>query len=77
MADTHVIRESTGGDSSFGFFMGMILLIVFLFLLFFYGLPAIRNMGTGGNQQNVTIPDSGNQTPNIQVPDKVDINVNK
>lgn len=59
-----VVNTPAQGESSsgMGFMMGMILLLVVLFLLFYYGLPAIRNAGSGGTSVNI--------------PDKVDVNVN-
>ncbi len=64
MAD--VIHEHTtaGSDtgSGMGFLMGAILLVVVLFLLFYYGLPALR---------------STTQVPQVNVPGKIDVNVNQ
>jgi hypothetical protein len=51
----------THGDSGNGFLLGVILLIVFAVLFFIYGLPYITNAVSG---------------PTVQVPDKVDVNVN-
>jgi TRAP-type mannitol/chloroaromatic compound transport system permease small subunit len=48
-------------NSGMGFLLGIILLIVFVFLLIYYGLPAIQNSFSGG--------------PQINVPGKVDVNV--
>ncbi len=69
MAD--VIHEHTtaapaaeSSDSGMGFLMGVILLVVVLFLLFYYGLPALRS---GTSQMT---------TPQVNVPGKVDVNVN-
>lgn len=51
-----------GNDSSSGVFIGIILAVVVAGALFFiYGLPAMRNTDTG---------------PTINVPDKVQIDVN-
>lgn len=50
-------RESTGA----WFVIGLITLLAVLFLLFYYGLPALR---------------SGFGTPQINVPGRVDVNVN-
>lgn len=47
-------------DDGLGFLLGVILLLVVLFLLFYYGLPMIRNTFI--------------QTP--VVPDKIDVNIN-
>jgi hypothetical protein len=51
----------TSDSSGTNFLLGVILLIVALFLFFYYGLPMIQ----GAAQQ-----------PSIQVPGKVDVNVN-
>lgn len=53
------VQESSG--NGMGFLLGVILLIVFVFLLIYYGLPAIRNSFSSGTQ--------------INIPDKVDVNV--
>lgn len=56
----HSHDHSTGG---MGFLLGIILLVLFLYLLFVYGLPALRGGGGGGT--------------NITVPEQVDLNVNQ
>lgn len=64
MAHTHVEHIHEGSsDSGMGFLMGMILLMLFVFLLFYYALPVLRN-GFGATQ-----------APQINVPGKVDVNV--
>ena len=50
---------ATGGSSNT--LIGIILLAVVLFLLFFYGLPMIRNAAT----------------PQFSVPSQVDVNLNQ
>ncbi len=55
--------SSTDSGSGLGFVLGIILLVAFFLLFFFYGLPLVTQ--------------SLNQsTPSVQVPDKVDVNVN-
>lgn len=56
--------EGSGGDGM-GFLMGAIVLIVVVFLFILYGLPALRGAGTV------------NTTPQINVPDSVDVNLNQ
>jgi hypothetical protein len=48
-------------SSGLGFFLGMILLVVVLLALLYYGLPALRG-GFGGG-------------PSVNVPGKIDVNV--
>lgn len=56
--------DSGGGG---GFLLGVIVLIVFVVLFIFYGLPYLSsNMGNGGTQ-----------APQVNVPDKLDVNVNQ
>jgi hypothetical protein len=52
---------TTQRDSGSGFLIGVILLIVFAILFFIYGLPYLANSFSG---------------PTVQVPDKVNVNVN-
>lgn len=54
---------SEGGGS--GFLVGIILLIVFVILFVFYGLPYLNNSIGGA------------QAPQVNVPGKVDVNVNQ
>ncbi|MBP7967071.1 hypothetical protein KAZ66_02245 [Candidatus Woesebacteria bacterium] len=61
MAVINNAAPTTDNNSGMGFLFGVILLIVFMFFLFYFGLPAIQNSIGGGTQ--------------INVPDKVDINV--
>lgn len=65
MTNTHVIHETTrtNTDSGMGFFVGIILLLIFLFIFLYYGLPLLRNTG-------------GSASPQLNVPNKIDINVN-
>lgn len=55
----------TDGDSGSGFLLGVVLLIVFALVVIFYGLPYLSN--------SVTPP----STPQVQVPEKIDVNVNQ
>lgn len=57
----HVDSESN--NSGMGFFLGIIILVVFLVLIIFYGFPYLRNISSGGTQ--------------INVPDKINVNVNQ
>ena len=50
-------------SSGMGVIVGFVVLIVLGLLFFVYGLPAIRQMSVG--------------TPQINVPDKIDVNVNQ
>ena len=47
--------------SGMGFFLGLIVLLLLVFLFFVYGLPALRNSFS---------------TPSINVPGQIDVNVN-
>lgn len=54
------VHHHTDSGSSMGWVIGLILLIVVLWLLFTYGLPAIRSAAT----------------PQVAIPERVDVNVN-
>lgn len=51
-------------DNGMGFFLGMVVFAVVVFLLIYYGLPLIRGAAT-------------TTQPSVTVPDKVDVNVNQ
>lgn len=58
------VAESDKGGS--GFLIGIIVLIGFVAVLLYFGIPAIKRMGSG--QSN---------TPQINIPNKIDVNVNQ
>ncbi len=58
-------NDSGGG---MGFLLGVILIIIFAIIFIFYGIPYVSN-SIGNNTQS--------STPQINVPDQVDVNVNK
>lgn len=51
-------KESSGA----WLFMAMLLALAFLFLVFYYGIPALR---------------TGTSSPQISVPEQIDVNVNR
>lgn len=51
-------------DSGAGFLVGIILLVLLAFALFYYGLPALRNASQGSGT-------------NINVPDRINVDVNQ
>ena len=57
---TVVNNPSGTSDNSVGLIVGIVLLLGFVFLLFYYGLPALR----------------GASNPSVSVPSKIDVNVN-
>lgn len=62
MADREIVYTNGGsGSGGMGFLLGVILLIAFLALLFFYGLPYLNSAAQG---------------PNITVPDEINVNTN-
>lgn len=62
MADQPVVVQGDSGGGM-GFLLGVILLIVFLIALLYFGLPMIQQATSSG--------------PTINVPDKVDVNVDQ
>ena len=46
--------------------LGLIMIVVVIGLFFIYGLPALRQ---------ASVQPSANTQPNIQIPDKVDVNI--
>lgn len=61
IVNTPPATKDPGGGM--GMIIGLIVLIVVAFLFFVYGLPAIQNMKLG--------------TPQINIPNKIDVNVNQ
>jgi hypothetical protein len=57
---------SSGSDNSGngGLFIGIFILVILGLLFFYFGIPAIKKIGSG----QIT-------TPQIVVPDKIDVNV--
>lgn len=63
--ETEPVVHHTGGttgDNGLSFIMGIILLLAFAFLLFYYLLPAMRGAFS---------------TPQVNVPGRIDVNVNR
>ena len=58
-----------GNGSSVGTVLSVILVLAFIGLLFYYGLPMMQGAGSGATQTP--------QAPQIQVPEKMDVNVNQ
>lgn len=52
---------TTDSSNSWGFVVGILLLIIFLFALLYYGLPALNNAAS---------------QPAVSVPEQVDVNIN-
>ena len=61
VADHHYVN-STQNNSSVGFVIGAIILLIAVIFFIIYGIPMIQN---------------SMQSPTINVPDKVDVNINK
>jgi len=55
--------QSDSSGNGMGFLLGVIILVLFVLGLLYYGLPALSRMGSGG--------------ATINVPDKVDVNVSQ
>ena len=53
---------STDSGNGIGMVIGVIVLVAVLYSFFVYGIPAMRNIGG---------------TPQINVPSKIDVNINK
>lgn len=59
--------DSSGG---MGFLLGAILLVAVVFLFLYFGLPALNRAGSTVNVN------PGGEAPQINIPDKVDVNIN-
>lgn len=58
--------------SGMGMFFGVLALLVLVVMFVLFGLPAIRGGGT-----TVAPQAPAQQAPGIQVPEKIDVNVNQ
>lgn len=56
-------QPANDSSGSMGMIIGFVVLVIFGFFFFVYGLPALRNMRLGN--------------PQINIPDKIDVNVNQ
>lgn len=63
-------HEDTGTGISL--LVGVLLILAIAFLLFFFGLPVLRNLGTSSTPQQINT----NNLPQVRMPDKVDVNIN-
>ena len=57
--------QDNGGN---GLLIGVLVLVVFVVLFLYFGVPAIRKMSAGPVEVNV-------QTPAVTLPDKIDVNM--
>ncbi|HCC42117.1 TPA: hypothetical protein DEP93_01455 [candidate division WWE3 bacterium] len=57
-------KESSGS----GFFAGIVLLIIFLGVVLYFAIPAIRNMQNQPIQVNVPAPQINMEAPKVEVP---------
>lgn len=63
---TTIVNNPPSSDNSggpMGMIIGLVVLVVAIYLGFVYGLPALRQMQLG--------------TPQINIPSKIDVNVNQ
>lgn len=65
--------SSDNSGSGMGFVLGILVLIVFVLVLFYYGLPALRGRTASSTPESAS---GGSSEINVDVPDKVDVNVN-
>lgn len=67
------VQSPTSSGSGYGLVVGGLVLLVFLALALYFGIPAIKNLGP--MQVNVPAPQINVAAPQVVVPDKVDVNV--
>jgi predicted metalloprotease len=68
------IGNDTGGGGM-GMIVGVILVIIVLLLIFMFGWPAMNRGGGGG--ETPSTGNEGNNGATYNVPDEIDINVQK
>jgi hypothetical protein len=72
----HMTTES---DSSSNMIWGVLIVLLVAFLLFYFGLPLLRGAASVGRAPQQIInnaPPQGGNAPQINVPDKVNVDVN-
>lgn len=62
---------STSDSGGTGFLIGAVILVIFVAVLLYFGIPAIQKMGPV--QVNVPAPQVKVEAPQIAVPDKVNV----
>lgn len=67
---TTIVNSPTPTNESggFGFLVGVVVLVAFVLILIFYGIPVLQNMGP----VQLKVP-----APQIVMPEKIDVNVNQ
>lgn len=65
----------TQESGSSSLLLGIILLVVFIALFFYFGLPFLRQ--STQTEVNVPTPEVNVQQPDINIPDEFDVNVNQ
>lgn len=58
--------SGSDNSSNAGLFIGIFILIILGLLFFYFGIPAIKRIGSGQTT-----------TPQIVIPDKINVNVNQ
>lgn len=78
-AATHEHIADDSSSSAMNMVIGLIAALIVAFLLFYYGLPLIRSAAAPAQapqQVNNYAPPQGNNAPQINVPDKVNVDIN-
>ena len=72
------VAEGSDSNSMLNLIIGVVVILILAALFFYVGLPLIRNAGGTVPQQvnNYAPPQQGNQAPQINVPDKINVDVN-
>lgn len=68
IVNTPAPAEKTGGSS---FLIGVVLLIAFVSILLYFGIPMIKQMGP--IQLNIPAPQVNVPAPQVNMPDKVEV----
>ena len=64
-----VVQQPSSSDSGMGVFMAVILVILFLVLVWFFGMPLMRQGGSA--------PAAPANPPAVEVPGQIDVNLNQ
>ncbi len=73
----HVVHEDSSSNSMMNLLIGALIIGALLFIILYFGGPLLRSVNQGAQQpQIINNPPAQQQAPQINVPDKINVDVN-